>query len=372
MALKIKTFEVTILLIPVLLLMASIAVIYSLVYGTNEFQLVYKQALSAAIGLVLFGIASFVDYRFFRGVSWLIYLITILLLLYVDFFGMAAGGAMRWINLGFFQVQPSEIAKIAVIIALSAYFGARREKLSWIDIFKSALILIVPLALILKEPDLGTGLVVFFIYIVLLYASKPTKLQTFVISASIICVLTAGVLAAFNIPPFRGLMHDYQRNRILTFVDPSLDPYGKGYNVKQAQITVGSGGVFGRGLGKGSQSQLQFLPKAQTDFIFSGIAESFGFVGGVTFLVLMWFLISKIISIASAARDEFGMLICIGAAVMLLFQLFVNVGMNIGLAPVTGIPLPFASYGGSALIMYLFLLGIVQSVFIRHKKISFE
>ena len=166
-------------------------------------------------------------------------------------------------------------------------------------------------------------------------------------------------------------MQDYQRNRILTFVDPNLDPYGKGYNVKQAQITVGSGGILGKGVGRGSQSQLRFLPKPQTDFIFSGIAESFGFIGSVVLIGLYTYLIMRIVAIGNLARDNFGMLICFGVAAMFLFQVLVNVGMNLGLAPVTGIPLPFSSYGGSSLVAYLFLIGLVQSIFIRHKKISF-
>jgi rod shape determining protein RodA len=371
-ALKIKTFEPTLVVVPILLLVTSISVIYSLVYSSGDLSLVYKQGISSLIGLLLMAILSFFDYRFFRGTSWILYAISILLLLYVDFFGMAAGGAMRWIDLGFFQLQPSEIAKVVVIVSLASFFASRREKITWLDLLKSFGIIIPPLALILKEPDLGTALVISFIYIVLLFMAKPSRIQTVIIFSSIFIVLSAGILAAFNITPFKGLMHDYQRNRILTFVDPNLDPYGKGYNVKQAQITVGSGGILGRGLGKGTQSQLQFLPKAQTDFIFSGIAESFGFLGSLTFLTLLAYLIIKIVGIGAVARDEFGMFVAIGAAAMFSFQIFVNVGMNIGLTPVTGIPLPFASYGGSALVAYLFLVGLVQSVFIRHKKISFE
>jgi len=178
-------------------------------------------------------------------------------------------------------------------------------------------------------------------------------------------------LSSLKVYPFGGLLQDYQRNRILSFIDPNLDPYGRGYNVRQAQITAGSGGVFGKGLGHGSQSQLQFLPKPHTDFIFSGVAESFGFLGTMVFLLLYLYLIVRIINIGNLAKDNFGMLVCFAGAGMFLFQVLVNVGMNLGLAPVTGIPLPFASYGGSALIAYLFLIGLIESVYVRHKKISF-
>lgn len=368
---RIKTVNLLIFLIPVMLVIVSIAVIYSLVFGTAESILPVKQAISGIIGVVAMLVFSFVDYRFFRGTHWLLYLATIILLLYVDFFGLAAGGAVRWIDLGFFQLQPSEVAKASIILSLAAFFSNKIGRLTWRDLFISFVIVIPPLLLILKEPDLGTALVVTFIYILLIYASKPTKLQTGVITFGIILFGSAIILSALNITPFNRLLHDYQRNRILTFIDPNLDPYGRGYNVKQAQITIGSGGVLGRGLGRGSQSQLQFLPKPQTDFIFAGISESFGFFGTAIFLSLFALLIIEVTNVGFIARDNFGMLLAFGVAAMLFFQVLVNVGMNLGLAPVTGIPLPFSSYGGSALIVYLFLIGLIQSVFTHHKKISF-
>lgn len=371
MPLKIKTFDIVLPIIPIMILAISIAVIYSLVFNTPDSDLAFRQGIFGLISIVLMGVVSFIDYRMFRGITWIFYLIVILLLLYVDFFGKAAGGAMRWINLGFFQLQPSELAKVFLIFSFSAFFSKRIGKLKWQDIFTSSLILLPPLLLVLKEPDLGTALVLCFIYIALLLFSKPSKVQFLVISI-ILCTFAAVlILSAFNTPPFNKLIHDYQRNRILTFLDPNLDPYGKGYNVRQAQITVGSGGLLGNGLGRGSQSQLRFLPKPHTDFIFAGIAESFGFLGSLVLVGLYAYLIIKIINIGNLARDNFGMLICIGAASMFLFQVLVNIGMNLGLAPVTGIPLPFSSYGGSSLAAYLFLIGLVQSVFIRHKKISF-
>lgn len=372
MALKTKTYDITLSIVPVLVVVIGIAVIYSLVFATNDSSLAFKQGISASIGIAIMFAVSFADYRFFRGTSWIFYLLSIVLLIYVDIFGMAAGGAMRWINLGFFQLQPSEFAKATVIISLASFFSSRIGKLLWWEIFASGFILLVPLLLILKEPDLGTGLVVGFIYLVMLFYAKPTRVQSFAITILLFIVLGSGILAVYNKPPFSKLLKDYQRNRILTFIDPNLDPYGKGYNVKQAQITVGSGGLYGKGLGHGSQSQLQFLPKPQTDFIFSGVAESFGFLGSTVILILFAFLVVKLINIAYVARDNFGLLLCIGIAALFIFQVLINVGMNLGLAPVTGIPLPFASYGGSALVAYFFLIGLAQSVFIRHKKITFE
>jgi len=368
---KIKTFDIILPLIPVLLLVISVAVIYSLVFGTGEAGLAFKQGVSAIIGLALMAIISFFDYRIFRSTSWIFYLITMALLVYVDFFGHAAGGAMRWIDLGFFQLQPSELAKVFLILILASFYSSKIGKLTWKDIFVATIIFLPTLGLVLKEPDLGTGLVLVFIFIVLLYASKPNKVQTFVITMAIVTFAVVLVLSSLKVAPFTGLLQDYQRNRILTFIDPNLDPHGRGYNVRQAQIAAGSGGIFGKGLGHGTQSQLQYLPKPQTDFIFSGIAESFGFLGTMVYLSLFIFLIIRIINIGNIAKDNYGMLISYAAAGMLIFQIVVNVGMNLGLMPVTGIPLPFASYGGSAILAYLFLIGLVQSVYIRHKKISF-
>jgi len=368
---KIHTFDILLFLIPVLLLIVSLSVIYSLVVGTNDSELILKQIVSALIAIVMAVGVCFVDYRFFKSVNWILYILGILLLIYVDFFGKEAGGAMRWINMGFFQLQPSELAKFFIILSLASFFAPKIRKISWKDIFFSVLILIPPLLLILKEPDLGTALVIGFIYIVVLFYSRPTKIQSFLVISMILLSFAVAILAVKNVSPFGRLMHDYQKNRILTFIDPDRDPYGQGYNVRQAQITVGSGGITGKGLGRGTQSQLQFLPKPHTDFIFAGIAESFGFLGMLVFLAIIALLILRILSISVEARDNFGMLICIGAAAMFFFQATINIAMNLGYAPVTGIPLPFSSYGGSALITYFFILGIVQSIFIRHKKISF-
>jgi len=371
MSSKIKTFNLVLYIIPIMLVVVSISVIYSLVFGGADSSLPLKQGISAIVGLIAMLIFTVLDYRLFKTLNWIFYIVTILLLLYVDFFGMETGGAMRWIDLGFFQLQPSELAKASVILSLASYFSGRIGQLRWSNIFISFLIVALPLSLILKEPDLGTALVVTFIYIIMLFCSKPNRFQTSIIAIGILIFSGSIVLSALNVFPFGKVLQDYQKNRILTFIDPNLDPYGKGYNVKQAQITIGSGGLFGRGLGRGSQSQLQFLPKPHTDFIFAGISESFGFLGTVVFLGLFAYLIVEIVGVGYIARDNFGMLLAFGSAGMFLFQVLVNIGMNLGLAPVTGIPLPFSSAGGSALVVYLFVIGIIQSIFIRHKKIAF-
>jgi len=368
---KIKTFDIILPLLPLLLLIISVAVIYSLVFGTSDSGLAFKQGISTAIGLMIMTVISFFDYRFFRGTSWIFYLGTILLLVYVDFFGLAAGGAVRWIDLGFFQLQPSELAKVFLILVLASFYSSKIGKLTWRDVLSALIIFSPTFFLVLKEPDLGTGLVLIFIFLVLLYSAKPNKAQTLMISTGIILFALILILSSLKVEPFTIILKDYQRNRIISFVNPNLDPHGRGYNVRQAQIAAGSGGIFGKGLGHGTQSQLQYLPKPQTDFIFSGIAESFGFLGTMVFLSLYLFLIIKIINIGNLAKDNYGMLITFATAGMFIFQIIINIGMNLGLAPVTGIPLPFASYGGSAILAYLFLIGLVESIYIRHKKISF-
>ena len=201
--------------------------------------------------------------------------------------------------------------------------------------------------------------------------SKPTKIQ--LASLFFFIVLIFGLVAGayLKVKPLDKLLKDYQRHRVAVFLDPKLEPTKSGYNVKQAQITVGSGGIFGQGLGKGSQSQLRFLPEAHTDFIFSGIAESFGFLGTTLFLALYAFFLLSLIRIAHIAKDNFGMLIVVGTASMFFFQVLISVGMNIGLLPVTGIPLPLLSYGGTSLLVSLFSIGLAQSIYIHHRKITF-
>jgi rod shape determining protein RodA len=293
------------------------------------------------------------------------------LLILVNFIGKTANGAENWIDLKFFQLQPSEVAKIFLIFSFATFFSSKIGKIKWQDILVSVLMLLPPLVLILTEPDLGTAMVVVFIYFVILIFSKPSKLQLVAIFVSLTIGFSIVTLAYLNIKPFGSMFKDYQRKRIEVFINPNLDPYGRGYNVKQAQITIGSGGIMGKGLGRGTQSQLQFLPEAHTDFIFAGIAESFGFLGCIVLLFLYCYFIVRIIAIAQLALDNFGMLVAFGIAAMFLFQVLENVGMNVGLLPVTGIPLPFLSSGGTSLLVSFLSVGIVESIFIRHRKISF-
>lgn len=368
---KTKTFDLSVSIIPVFLTIVGVSVIYSLVLGTNNDGLATKQATIGLIGLVAMLIVSFSDYRFFRGTTWLTYFLTVALLLVVNFVGKTTNGATNWLDLKVFQLQPSELAKIFLIVSLSAYFSPSIGKVSWRKIFGSWLLMAPPLILVLKEPDLGTAVVIVFAYIVILLLAKPDKSKVFILSG--ICLLGFAVLALSynNVGPFGKMLAEYQKERITVFLHPEHDPYGRGYNITQAKITVGSGGISGKGLGKGSQSQLQFLPEPHTDFIFAGIAESYGFLGSFVLLALYCYFILRIIDIGAMARDNFGMFVSFGIASMFFVQLIISVGMNLGLLPVTGIPLPFLSYGGTSLLVSFFAVGLIQSIYIRHKKISF-
>lgn len=366
-----KNLDFWLYIIPTVLTVFGIVVIYSLVYARDGIGLIYTQAIALAIGLALMFFLSIYDYRQLKNIVWPIYIFSILLLLVVDIWGKSAGGATRWLELGFTQVQPSEIFKLVAIIFWSSYFSEKIGEIKWRDLLFFVIGLSLPLYLILSQPDLGTALVVSFIALITLFWLQLKKGQKIVLWLLLIIVPIVAYLAYQNYSFFGELLKDYQRDRVAVFLDPSKDVLGRGYNVKQAIIAVGSGGIIGKGLGQGTQSQLQFLPKAHTDFIFSGFAEAFGFVGCLVLVVGFFVLLIRIIRAANLAKDHFGLLISIGVAAMIFFQVVENIGMNIGILPVTGIPLPFLSYGGSSLVITFAALGVVQSIIVRHKKIIF-
>lgn len=368
---KIKTFDLSLIIIPIIFIVLSVAVIFSLVTGTANEGLGLKQGIAALIGIGLLFTSTFVDYRIFRGTAWIFYLFSLILLVVVLFFGKTVNGATNWLNLGFFQLQPSELAKVSLILSIASFFADKVGKIRFRDILVSLLFLIPPIVLILMEPDLGTAMVIISIYLFMLIFARPTRTHLLIIGATALVIISVTTLAYLNVFPFKGILHDYQRDRIAVFLDPTRDPIEKGYNVHQAQITIGSGGIIGKGLGKGSQSQLQFLPEPHTDFIIAGIGESFGFLGIFVLLALYCFLIVRMLDIAVLSRDNFGMLVTFGVVLMFLVQIFINIGMNIGLVPVAGITLPLLSYGGTSLVVSLFSIGLVESIFIRHRKISF-
>lgn len=316
-----------------------------------------RQLLYGAIGLVaMFALARF-DYRSLKSYAIPLYILMSASLIAVEVIGTTALGAQRWISIGFFQFQPSEFAKIALIVVLATYHARYYNQTArFKHLVILGLILVPPFVLVISQPDLGTGLVCIAIWLAMALASKVRRLYLF-----------GGLLAVgASLPLLYRFLASYQRQRIDVLLNPQADRLGIGYNVTQSVIAVGSGGWFGRGLSAGSQSQLNFLPSQHTDFIFAVLAEKLGFVGAGLLIVLFGVLIVRIYMISTMSIDRFGSFLCIGVASMFLFHIVVNIGMNVGIMPVTGIPLPFVSAGGTSMLMSMVSIGIVLSV-ARHR-----
>ncbi|KKQ67146.1 MAG: Rod shape-determining protein RodA [Candidatus Daviesbacteria bacterium GW2011_GWA2_38_24] len=334
------------MIIPILLLLSlSVTVIYS-----SSPQLAVSQAIFSLIGIALFFILRSFDFRIFKSLSIGSYLITLLLLIIVFILGFESRGSTRWIDLGFFNFQPSELAKLVLILCLAHFWSVKLP--TWKNIGFSLLILLPFTLLIFKQPDLGTALTVTFIWVTMLIAANISWKKVFIL----------GFLGTIILPLVWIFLRDYQKQRIYSFLSPSSDPLGIGYNVIQSVIAVGSGQFFGRGIGQGTQSRLQFLPEFRTDFIFAFIAEELGFLGSVIVILLYATILILLIRLMNRSGNRFGELIVAGIIGMMLFQVTVNIGMNIGIMPVTGITLPLLSYGGSSVIVTLMSFGIADSI----------
>lgn len=329
----------------ILLLSVGILVIYS-----SSKELAIQQAIFALFGLLIYFFISRFDYRSISNFILPFYIITIILLVLVMILGVETRGVLRWIPLGLINIQPSEFAKPALILLLAKFWTKNYP--SWKNIFKSLFWTLPFVFLIFKQPDLGSTLTILVIWFVMFFASGVSIRKMFIIGFLVLLVLP---ISWFS-------LHDYQKQRVVGFLDPESDPLGRGYNLIQSQIAVGSGQIFGRGLGRGTQSRLQFLPEFRTDFIFASIAEEMGFLGSFLIVSIYLILLVYCLKVCENAFDKFGFLIIFGVLAMILFQTFVNIGMNIGVVPITGITLPLISYGGSSLFATLLSLGFVASV----------
>ncbi|MBP6715847.1 MAG: rod shape-determining protein RodA [Acidobacteria bacterium] len=318
----------------------------------------WKQLYAIGIGLVVFAVCLTVDYRSLTQRSLFLYAGLILLLLYVTFFGAVRNNSRRWIPLGSFDFQPSEFARVVVALVLATYFaGVQRLSKSFREIAIGAAFLAVPLLLILKQPDLGTAVTLVPVFLGMAFLGGM-RLKWLGIAA-----LVALVLAW---PAYRFVLTDYQRNRIQTFVNPDLDPQHKGYQQRQATITVGSGGLFGKGFGNATQAGgYGFLPEAHNDFVFASFAEEHGFVGVLLALLLYLFVILRSLEAAKLAKDRLGAYLVIGILSGFVFQVVYNITMSAGLAPVKGLTLPLMSYGGSSLMATLAGFGLILNVRMR-------
>jgi rod shape determining protein RodA len=329
-------------------------------YAAGEWK---SQAVFAVVGIiVMFGVA-FIDYHRWQQ-WWLpVYVVTLLLLVFIAIKGHSALGAARWIEIGGFTFQPSEPAKVTTAIAVAALLSRSTYRSLWQLLIPLAAVG-VPALLILKQPDLGTTLVVGAILTVELAFGLPNVVDFLIYFGSIVAA-GAYVLSSDKI------LKPFQRARLLVFLNPKLDPQGVGYNLNQSKIAVGSGELFGKGLYHGTQTQLNFVPENSRDFIFTAIGEETGFLGSLALIVLALIVVGSAMRAVFSAQDRFGLLLSVGLVTMLAFHMIVNIGMTIGIMPVTGIPLPFMSYGGSALITNFLAVGILINVALQKDRLIF-
>lgn len=358
-------FDVQLLLYGLLLTAVGLVMAYSNSYGSDVAALTpgslfTRGLLWLALALVVFAVATAFDYTWLKTFGWPLYALNIGLLVASLLLGTGVGGVARWITLFGLQFQFSELSKILVIVALARFLSTREMRLdSPFTIVGAALLVAPPLILVALQPDLGTALVFAAILGGMLFLSGVGL--RWLVAAGV------GIVAA---TPFVwvSLLRDYQKQRLLSFLDPSADPLGSGWQILQSQIAVGSGGLFGKGLTNGTQNQLDFLPVQSTDFVFAIWSEEFGFFGALLVIALYVLLLWRILLGGWRSRDRFGLLVAGGLASLILFQVLVNIGMVIGIMPITGIPLPFITHGGASLISIAMGLGILQSINVRRAR----
>ncbi len=346
----------TVLLLTTLIASIGFAMLYSAANGNLD-PWASRQMARFAVGLGLIFVIAMIDVRFWFQHAYHFYVVALALLIGVEFAGMAGMGAQRWIDLKIIRFQPSELMKLAMVLALARYFHAlTAEEVARVGrVLLAALLVLVPAALVLKQPDLGTAMVLLMLGAVVLFCAG-VRLWKFGL---------VGVLGLAAIPIGWQFLRDYQKQRVLTFFNPENDPLGSGYHILQSKIALGSGGLFGKGFIQGSQSYLNFLPEKQTDFIFTMLAEEFGMLGGLTLLILYALLLAYGLAIGLRSRNLFGRLVGLGLSCNLFLYVFINIAMVMGLLPVVGVPLPLVSYGGTAMLTVMASLGFLMSVYVH-------
>ncbi|MCI0460293.1 MAG: rod shape-determining protein RodA [Gemmataceae bacterium] len=334
--------------------LAGLMMIFSTGYGSPAHDLFRRQLVWLLVGVALMLVIAVVDYHTWAEFSALLYGLSMLVLLLTPFLARPISGARSWLEVGHFRLQPSEAAKLTTLLAAAAYLARKKSQGLRLQhqVILSGIVLL-PVGLTLLQPDLGTATTYLPLFAVLVWLSG-IRMRTLVI---------LGLLAVLALPVlWSQFLLEHQRERVLSFLDPSRDPKGSGYQAMQSKIAVGSGGLWGKGLFSGTQSQLKFLPEQHTDFIFAVLAEEGGFLGSFSVLTLYFVLIARLIQAARTARDRLGIYLCMGAAGIMGAQIFANIGVVIGLLPTAGIPLPLMSYGGSSLIATLCTIGMVINV----------
>ena len=368
---NVPPFDLILLVATLLVSVVGVVMVYTatrgslLAQGEDPKTFLKKQGLFVVLGVIVMVVVALIDYRRLEPIANILYWLIILALLGVFVVGSSAQGAARWFSLGPLQLQPSEFAVLALILAVSAYC-ARREAdgLAWRDVFRLLIMAGIPIVLVLLQPDLGTAMIMIIVMLVLLaVAGLPIR---------ILVMLLVGTALFAVVAVETGLLHHYQIARLTTFLNPnshSTNPYVQSaiYNTQQAKNAIGSGGLLGSGIGHGVETNLGYVPEQQTDFIFTAVAEQLGFVGSVAVLALLGVIAWRVLHAAVVARDTFGRLICSGLFAFIAFSVFQNAGMTMGIMPITGIPLPFVSYGGTAVLVFFGAVGLALSVGARRR-----
>jgi rod shape determining protein RodA len=356
---KYRDFDAALLGVVFIIFAAGLLSIYSATQAKHLGILesyVFKQLNWFAFGMVLLLITVRISYQKFVDFSYFLYGINIVLLILVLVVGHARLGAQRWFTIGSFAFQPSEFMKLSFILALANYVGQRKGAMSELgSLVVPCAMLGVPFILVLLQPDLGTALLMIPVFFAILLAG----------GAKVRYIVRMVLIGLAGTPFFWHFLRDYQRQRLLVFLNPNIDPLGAGYTIIQSKIAIGSGGLMGKGWLAGTQNQLNFIPERHTDFIFSTIGEEWGFLGAVVLVIFFFIIIQKAFTISSLTSDRFGKLIATGIGVLLGFQVVINIAMTMGMMPVVGIPLPLVSYGGSSLLATLVAIGLLLNVFMR-------
>lgn len=353
---KLRHLNFTYFILISLLAVAGVMMLYSAANGRWDGWAV-NHALRFALGFAVMFAASMVDIKLFLRYAYPFYFATLALLIVVEAAGYTGMGATRWIDLKFIKLQPSELMKIALVMALAKYFHT--STLQSIEtvrgIVPPLMMALVPAALIMAQPDLGTAMMLLFTTGVILFA----------VGVQVWKFVALGGMAAVLMPIGWHFLHDYQKLRVLTFLDPERDPLGSGYHIMQSKIALGSGGVFGKGFLKGTQSHLNFLPEKHTDFIFTMLSEEFGLIGGVVIILVNMLILAYSYAFAMRTTSYFGKLLIIGLATNYFLYVFINIAMVLGLLPVVGVPLPLISYGGTVILSVCASFGVIMAVYIN-------
>ncbi len=357
-----KDFDKTVLLLMFVLCVGGLFILASATQGKNldlVESYVFRQINWIALGMILLILVINISYQKFIDISYGLYAVNIILLALVLILGRERLGAQRWFTIGNFTFQPSEFIKISFILALASFLGSRKSSLENLrGVFIPLILLGIPFALVLVQPDLGTALLLVPIFFAMM----------FVAGARVKHLVILGVFGLASLPFFWQILKDYQKQRLLVFLNPNVDPLGAGYTIIQSKIAVGSGGMIGKGWLAGTQNQLNFLPERHTDFIFSVIGEEWGLFGALILILLFYLIVRRSFDIAYSTNDMHGKLIAVGIVVLVALQVAINIAMTIGLMPVVGIPLPLVSYGGSSMLTTFIAIGLLLNVGMRRSR----